>query len=87
MGIELTKRDLVILNRMSGRTSQPAAPLSSAGWQPHENDVAAVQDMMDRGILAKEPGFDSVQLTEDGAEALEDYRDREAARRAAESGW
>ncbi len=80
--ITLTPRDKVILRRMSGRTSQDAAPLSWSGWQPHENDAAAVSDMIGRGILRKTPGFDSIELTDAGSRAWEDALDAEAAARA-----
>lgn len=80
--ITLSSQDAVILRRMSGRTSQPAAPLSWTGWQPHENDTAKVDSMIERGILRKKPGFDSIELTEGGRDAWEDYLDAEDARRA-----
>ena len=80
--IALTGRDVVILRRMTGRARQDAAPLSWAGWQPHENDASAVGDMIRRGILRKTPGFDSIELTQGGSDAWEDYLDAEAAPRA-----
>lgn len=85
--IELTEQDLVILDRMSAKSSQHAAPLSWAGWQPHENDAPKVGSMIKRGILRKKPGFDSIELTDAGHEAYEDALDRRAARLAAERGY
>ena len=85
--ITLTSQDIVILGRMSGKANSPAAPLAWRGWQPHANDVAKVDSMIERGILEKKPGFDSVQLTEAGYEAWQACLDRQAARHAAENGY
>lgn len=79
---ELTAMDTAILRKMH-HGPDLATSTSSRGWQPGERDLAAVQSMMDRGILEKRPGFDSLQLTVAGSEAMTAETERQERERNA----
>lgn len=66
--IKLSAQDMAVLGKLAGVKNLETS-LTSSGWQPQERDVAAVDSMIGRGILAKRPGSDSVTWTEDGQDA------------------
>lgn len=69
--ITLTAQDMVILGKM-GHSPSLETSTHHSGWQPAERDLAAVDSMIERGILERRPGFSSIQLTDAGQDAYED---------------